>query len=61
MQTKNDAEIVGWVGRIGAAGAGHLMAQFGVGRSWASHRLNGSCGTGCSSRRRCSTASPGCT
>ena len=40
MQTENDAEIVGWVGRIGAAGAGHLMAQFGVGRSWASHRLN---------------------
>jgi hypothetical protein len=40
MQTEKDAEIVGWVGRIGAAGAEHLMAQFGMGRSWAYHRLN---------------------
>ena len=26
MQTKKDAEIVGWIGRIGAAGAEHVMA-----------------------------------
>jgi hypothetical protein len=28
MQTKKDAEIVGWIGRIGAAGAEHVMARF---------------------------------
>jgi hypothetical protein len=41
MQTEKDAEIVGWVGRVGAAGAEHVMGQFGMGRSWAYHRLNG--------------------
>jgi hypothetical protein len=40
MQTEKDAEIVGWVGRVGAAGAEHVMARFGMGRSWAYHRLN---------------------
>jgi hypothetical protein len=40
MQTEKDAEIVGWLGRLGAAGAEHVMAQFGMGRSWAYARLN---------------------
>ena len=40
MQTELDAEIVEWVGRIGAAGAGHVMARFGMGRSWAYARLS---------------------
>jgi hypothetical protein len=40
MQTEKDAEIVGWVGRVGAAGADHVMARFGMGRSWAYARLS---------------------
>jgi hypothetical protein len=40
MQTEKDAEIVGWVGRVGAAGAEHVMARFGMGRSWAYARLS---------------------
>ncbi len=39
MQTGKDAEIVGWIGRIGAAGAEHVMARFGIGRSWCYARL----------------------
>ncbi len=35
MQTEKDAEIVGWVGRVGAAGAEHVMGRFGMRRSWA--------------------------
>jgi hypothetical protein len=27
MQTEKDAEIVGWIGRIGAAGVDHVMAR----------------------------------
>jgi hypothetical protein len=41
MQTEKDGEIVGWVGRMGAAGAEHVMARFGMGRSWAYARLAG--------------------
>jgi hypothetical protein len=40
MQTEKDQEIVGWVGRLGAAGAEHVMARFGMGRSWAYARLS---------------------
>jgi hypothetical protein len=40
MQTERDAEIVGRVGRLGAAGAEHVMARFTMGRSWAYSRLN---------------------
>jgi len=40
MQTEKDAEIVGWVGRVGAAGAEHVMARFQMGRSWAYARLS---------------------
>jgi len=39
IQTEKDAEIVGWIGRLGAAGAEHVMARFGMGRSWAYARL----------------------
>lgn len=39
MQTERDAEIVGWIGRLGAAGAEHVMARFGMGRSWAYARI----------------------
>jgi hypothetical protein len=41
MQTEKDQEIVGWVGRVGAAGAGHVMRRFAMGRSWAYARLSG--------------------
>lgn len=40
MQTRKDAEIVGWLGRVGAAGAEDVMARFGMGRSWAYARLS---------------------
>jgi hypothetical protein len=40
MQTGRDSEIVGWVGRLGAAGAEHVMGRFGMGRSWAYARLS---------------------
>jgi hypothetical protein len=40
MQTRRDAEIVDWVGRLGAAGAEHVMARFAMGRSWAYTRLS---------------------
>jgi hypothetical protein len=33
MQTQKDAEIVGWLGRIGAASAEHVMDRVGMGRS----------------------------
>jgi hypothetical protein len=40
MQTEKDAEIVGWIGRVGAARAEHVMGRFVMGRSWAYARLN---------------------
>ena len=40
VQTEKDAEIVDWVGRLGAAGAEHVMARFAMGRSWAYARLS---------------------
>jgi hypothetical protein len=39
MHTEKDGQIVAWVGRIGAAGAGHVMERFAMGRSWAYARL----------------------
>ena len=33
MQTKKDAEIVAWIGRIGAAGAEHVMGRFAMSRT----------------------------
>jgi hypothetical protein len=39
MHTERDAEIVDWVGRLGAAGAEHVMARFEMGRSWVYARL----------------------
>jgi hypothetical protein len=40
MQTKKDGEIVGWIGRIGAAGAEHVMGRFTMRQSWAYARLS---------------------
>jgi hypothetical protein len=40
MHTEKDAEIVDWLGRIGAAGAEHVMERFAMGRSWAYARLS---------------------
>jgi hypothetical protein len=39
VQTDRDAQIVGWVGALGAAGAEHVMGRFGMGRSWSYQRL----------------------
>ena len=33
MQTTRDQEIVDWIGRLGAAGAEHVMGRFVMGRS----------------------------
>jgi len=40
MQTERDAGIVGWIGRLGAAEAEHVMGRFAMGRSWAYTRLS---------------------
>jgi hypothetical protein len=39
VQTDRDAQIVGWAGALGAAGAEHVMGRFGMGRSWCYARL----------------------
>jgi hypothetical protein len=39
MHTERDAEIVAWIGRLGAAGAEHVMERFAMGQSWAYARL----------------------
>jgi hypothetical protein len=40
VQTELDAEIVSWIGRVGAAGAADVQARFGMGRRWAYDRLS---------------------
>jgi hypothetical protein len=40
MYTERDAEIVAWVGRLGAAGAEHVRERFALGRSRAYERLS---------------------
>jgi hypothetical protein len=37
--TVRDGELVEWLGRLGAAGLGHVMARFGMGRTVAYRRL----------------------
>jgi DNA-binding Lrp family transcriptional regulator len=39
--TSRDAEIVAWLGRMGAAGAEHVSERFGISRTWAQARLAG--------------------
>jgi hypothetical protein len=39
MHTEKDADIVAWIGRIGAAGAEHVMARFATSRTRAYARL----------------------
>ena len=40
MQTQRDKEIVDWIGRLGAAGAQHVMRRFSMGRTTTYARLN---------------------
>lgn len=40
MQTERDSQTVSWVGGLGAAGAEHVMSEFGMSRSVAYQRLN---------------------
>lgn len=37
--TARDGELVEWLGRLGAAGVGHVMCRFGMGRTVAHRRL----------------------
>ena len=39
MQATLDSEIVSWIGKLGAAGANHVVAHFALGRSSAYQRL----------------------
>ena len=59
MQTERDALIVDWVGRIGAAGAEHVMRRFGMGRSWAYTRLSRQVALGALEERRLLYRQPG--
>src|SRR5271170_2861822 len=40
MHTETDAEIVDWIGRVGAAGAEHVMGRFEMSRSCAYEHLS---------------------
>lgn len=40
VRTERDAEIVSWIGRVGAAGAEHVMQRFGMSRTRSYARLN---------------------
>jgi hypothetical protein len=40
MQTYRDSQVVSWIGRLGAAGASHVMRQFEMSRSMAYQRLS---------------------
>jgi hypothetical protein len=39
VHTDRDQQIVAWIGELGAAGAEHVGARFGMGRSWTYRRL----------------------
>jgi hypothetical protein len=39
MHTNRDHQIVAWLAEVGAAGAEHVGARFGMGRSWTYRRL----------------------
>jgi hypothetical protein len=59
MQTVLDAEIVGWIGGLGAAGAEHVMGRFAMGRSWAYERLSQLTRDGLLEQRRLLYGKPG--
>jgi hypothetical protein len=59
MNTEKDGEIVAWIGRIGAAGAEHVMERFAMGRSWAYARLGGLVEAGLLERRTLLYRRPG--
>jgi hypothetical protein len=59
VQTDRDAEIVGWIGGLGAAGAEHVMGRFVMGRSWAYERLSQLTKDGLLEQRRLLYGKPG--
>jgi hypothetical protein len=59
VQTDRDAEIVGWIGGLGAAGAEHVMGRFQMGRSWAYERLSQLTKDGLLEQRRLLYGKPG--
>ncbi|HST33315.1 MAG TPA: helix-turn-helix domain-containing protein [Solirubrobacteraceae bacterium] len=59
MQTARDQEIVGWIARLGAAGAEHVQARFGMGRSQAYSRLSALTREGLLEQKRLLHRTPG--
>ena len=59
MHTERDSAIVDWVGRIGAAGAEHVMRRFGMGRSWTYTRLSRQVANGLLEERKLLYRQPG--
>jgi hypothetical protein len=59
VQTARDQEIVGWIARIGAAGAEHVQARFGMGRSQAYARLSALSSDGLLEQKRLLHRTPG--
>jgi hypothetical protein len=59
MQTHRDAQIVDWIGRLGAAGAEHVMRRFDLSRSVAYGRLNSMARDGLLERHAVLYARPG--
>jgi hypothetical protein len=59
MHTERDAEIAAWVGRLGAAGAAHVMERFAMGRSRAYERLSFLVGEGLLEQRALLHQQPG--
>ncbi|MCW2984103.1 MAG: hypothetical protein JWR63_1673 [Conexibacter sp.] len=61
MITSRDTEVVDWIGRLGAADPGHVMARFGMGRTATYRRLAALEAAGLVERSRLLHAQPGLT
>jgi hypothetical protein len=59
VQTARDQEIVGWIARIGAAGAEQVQGRFGMGRSQAYARLSSLTRDGLLEQKRLLHRTPG--
>jgi hypothetical protein len=59
VQTARDQEILSWVARLGAAGAEHVQARFGMGRSQAYARLSALSSDGLLEQKRLLHRTPG--
>jgi hypothetical protein len=59
VHTNRDQQIVAWLGELGAAGAEHVGARFGMGRSWTYRRLQLLVADGLLAERRLLHQQPG--